>query len=99
MTAPVPRQRPRSAPVPPLDRGQPLRDGSARTPAAMKLDADQRRALELLAAAGPRGISEDLMINAHMFELNVLVGLIRERLAVVATEKMMAGQRAIRVAR
>jgi hypothetical protein len=65
----------------------------------MKFNADQRRALELLAAASPRGIPEDLMINAHMFELNVLVGLIRERLAVVATEKMMAGQRAISVAR
>jgi hypothetical protein len=77
-----------------MDRGH-----FSRPPTTMKLNVDQRRALEFLAAACSRGIPEDLMINAHMFERNLLVGLIRGRLAVATTEKVMAGQRAVSVAR
>jgi len=44
----------------------------------MKLDANQRRALELLAKAGPLGHTTELML-AHGFTANMVTGLVRRR--------------------
>jgi len=41
----------------------------------MKLTKEQRRALILLADAGPRGITEALMIDAHGFTIELLVSV------------------------
>jgi hypothetical protein len=64
----------------------------------MKLDAEQRRALNLLADAGPRG-STAAILMAHGFTAEMLAGLVRDGLATVATETVKAGGRTIEVAR
>ena len=60
--------------------------------------AEQRRALNLLADAGPRG-STAAILMAHGFTAEMLAGLVRDGLATVATETVKAGGRTIEVAR
>jgi hypothetical protein len=59
-------------------------------PMVMKLDAEQRRALNLLADAGPRG-STAAILMAHGFTAEMLAGLVRDGLATVASETVKAG--------
>ena len=60
--------------------------------------ADQRRALELLAAA-PRGLTEEALSFVYGFDVEVVAGLVRNKLARVQAETVMAGDRAIEVVR
>ena len=50
-----------------------------------KLNARQRRALAILAGAGPRGCAEAILM-AHGFPIEVLAGLVRSGLAGAALE-------------
>jgi hypothetical protein len=65
---------------------------------AMTLDADQRRALNLLAGAEPRGLNEAILL-AHGFTAEMLTDLVHGDLATVHIETMKAGGRTIEVAR
>jgi hypothetical protein len=58
---------------------------------------ERRRALELLAAS-PDGCSEAIML-AHGFTVDFLVDLIRTGMATTRTERVVAGGRAMEVAR
>ena len=64
----------------------------------MTLGASQRRALELLAAS-PHGSTEDALSFVHGFDVEVVAGLVRDRLARAQAETVMAGGRAIEVVR
>jgi hypothetical protein len=57
----------------------------------------RRRALELLAAS-PDGCSEAIML-AHGFTVDFLVDLIRTGMVTTQTERVVAGGRAMEVAR
>jgi hypothetical protein len=63
----------------------------------MALTADQRRALNLLATAGPSGRTEGIMA-AH-FDVELLAGLVRTGLVQVEVADVRAGGRAIEVVR
>jgi hypothetical protein len=63
----------------------------------LKVSADRRRALALLAAS-PDGCTEAIML-AHGFTVELMVGLIRARLATAKAERVIAGKRAIEVTR
>jgi hypothetical protein len=63
----------------------------------MRLNPDQRRALELLADS-PRGCIEAIM-PAHGFKSELLAGLVRDGLASKAPESVSAGWRSVAVAR
>lgn len=65
----------------------------------MNLTADQRRALALIATAGPRGVPESILIEVHGFTIELLVRLIGDGLATAAPEKVKAGGRTIDVTR
>jgi hypothetical protein len=58
---------------------------------------ERRRALELLAASHD-GCSEAIML-AHGFSVDFLVDLIRTGLATTRTERVVAGGRAMKIAR
>jgi hypothetical protein len=60
-------------------------------------DDERRRALELLASAGDQGVPEELMVNAFVFEFDVIIGLIRDGLATTAVEKTRVGHSTVRV--
>jgi hypothetical protein len=51
----------------------------------MRLSREQRRALKMLADA-PRGISEEVLVIAHGFSVEMLAGLVLAGLAAVVTE-------------
>jgi hypothetical protein len=57
----------------------------------MELTADQRRALAMIASAGPHGITEELMVEVHAFALELLVELIQRRYATAETETIRTG--------
>jgi hypothetical protein len=61
------------------------------------LSENQRRLLEMLNVAGPRGCPEALLL-ANGFDIELLTGLVRAGLAIVATETVRAGDRARAVA-
>jgi hypothetical protein len=63
----------------------------------MKLNAEHRRALALLAGT-PRGCTESLMM-AHGFKVEILAALVRDGFAVAEPELMTAGGRKIAVTR
>jgi len=65
----------------------------------MTLDADQRRALALLAKCGPRGVPQSLLIDAHGFALHVLIDLRVAGLASTIVQRLRAGGTTIEVAR
>jgi hypothetical protein len=58
---------------------------------------EQRRLLEMLDGAGPRGCPEALIL-ASGFDIELLTGLVRAGLATVATETLRAGDRSIGIA-
>ena len=58
---------------------------------------DQRRALELLAGLGARGLTESALL-AHGFTIDMLADLVRDGLASAQSETMRAGGRMIEVA-
>jgi hypothetical protein len=62
-----------------------------------RLNAEQRRALELLASI-PRGATEALLL-AHGFRRETLVALVLAELATIASETMRAGGQTINVER
>ena len=57
----------------------------------MKLTADQRRALAVIASAGPRGITEGRLVEVHAVAIEVLVELVRRRYATAETETARTG--------
>jgi hypothetical protein len=61
------------------------------------LSQEQRRLLEMLNGAGPRGCPEALVL-ANGFNIELLTGLVRAGLATVATETVRAGDRTRAVA-
>jgi hypothetical protein len=61
------------------------------------LNADQRRALELLAGS-PEGCTETLL-GAHGFTGMQIDGLVEARLAISSTRTVRAGERPIEVTR
>jgi hypothetical protein len=63
----------------------------------MSLSAEQRRALELLAAS-PRGCTEGRLL-ADGFTVDMLADLVREGLATAHRETMRVGGRQIRIER
>ena len=63
----------------------------------MSLSAEQRQALELLAA-GPRGCTKGRLL-ADGFAVDMLADLVREGLATAQRETMRVGGRQIRVER
>jgi hypothetical protein len=65
----------------------------------MTLNAEQRRALNLLAGAGARGVSEAVMIDAHAFSINLLVDLIHHRLITAEPESIRRGHRTVHAVR
>jgi hypothetical protein len=64
----------------------------------MKLTADQRSALALIAEA-PRGVPESVLVDVHGFTVDALAGLVRGGLARVAPEKVRGGGKTIEVVR
>jgi hypothetical protein len=63
----------------------------------MKLTADQRRALALLAGS-PRGTPEGLML-AHGFSIEMVAELVRAGLATAEPESVRSGGKVIEVTR
>jgi hypothetical protein len=63
------------------------------------LGAEQRRAVELLAGAGQRGLTEGTLLRVHGFTFELLTGLVQNGLAAVATGTARVGGRQIKVAR
>jgi hypothetical protein len=63
----------------------------------MTLDAEQRRALVLLAGSRD-GLTDDLLLTQG-FTVELLVGLIRDGLATAKAEHLRAGRSRIEVAR
>jgi hypothetical protein len=61
----------------------------------MKLSADHFRALALIAEAGPRGVPESILVDAHGFSIELLMRLIGDGLATAASERVKAGDRMI----
>ena len=64
----------------------------------MKLDRKQRRALELLAGAGPLGYTQATLL-AHGFTNELSADLVRDGLATTQSKTVRAGGRMIEVAR
>ena len=62
------------------------------------VDADQRRALELLSDAGPHGCTGATFL-AYGFKVDMLAKLVRDGLVAAYREPMKAGERQIEVAR
>jgi hypothetical protein len=56
-----------------------------------KLSAERRRALEMLAGAGPHGVTEGLMLT-NGFTIEMMVDLINGGLAFAVTESVQAGR-------
>jgi len=64
----------------------------------MSLNAEQRRALELLASSR-HGANEELLVLCHGFSRRMLAGLVRRKLAAAEREVVKAGGKTIEVAR
>jgi hypothetical protein len=64
----------------------------------MTLDADQHRALDLLAKAGTRGCT-DTMMQARGFKLYIIADLVRAGFASSAPEMVRVGSRTMAVVR
>ena len=63
-----------------------------------RLDLEQRRALQMLASSGPSGLTEAILLS-HGFSIELLVGIVRAELAVVAIGTVRAGVSMITVVR
>jgi len=64
----------------------------------MTLNAEQFRALEILAYAGSRGSTIDMLV-ANGFPAELLAGLVSDGLAMMQGETVKVGDRAIEVIR
>ena len=64
----------------------------------MTLSAEQRRALRVLAKAGPRGLTE-AMLMAHGFPVDLLASFARDLLATATPERVWAAWRRVEVTR
>ncbi len=64
----------------------------------MRLSAEQRRAVSLLAGSGRNGVTGPLLA-AHGFSVSTIAGLVSRGLATIAHEKVKAGGKLIEVAR
>jgi len=64
----------------------------------MTLNAEQFRALEILADAGSRGSAIDMLV-ANGFPAELLAGLVSDGLAMMQGETVKVGDRAIEVIR
>jgi hypothetical protein len=64
----------------------------------MTLNAEQFRALEILADAGSRGSTIDMLV-ANGFPAELLAGLVSDGLAMMQGETVKVGDRAIEVIR
>jgi hypothetical protein len=62
------------------------------------LSIDQRRMLDMLNEAGPRGCPQALLL-AKGFDIELLTGLVRAGLATVATETVRAGDRTLGISK
>jgi hypothetical protein len=65
--------------------------------AAMSLNAEQRRALVMLATAGRNGVTQALL-SAHGFDASMIAELVNHGLATLSAEKVRAGGKLIVVA-
>ena len=65
---------------------------------AQRLSAEQRRALAILADAGQRGCTDQLMM-AHGFTFDILAGIVRAGLATATLRRKRAVRRMNEVAR
>jgi len=68
------------------------------TPRERHLGAEQRRALEILAAAGLRGCTGATLL-AHGFSVDMLADLVHDGLATAHRQTMRVGRRKIQFAR
>jgi hypothetical protein len=64
----------------------------------MSLNAEQRRALRLLASSG-HGVNEELLVLAHGFSRRLRAGLVCRGLAAAEREVVKAGGKTIEVVR
>jgi hypothetical protein len=64
----------------------------------MMLSTNQRRALKLLADAGPNGFTEHVLL-VHGFDIEMLIGLAHDGLATTTVERVKAGRRTIEIVR
>jgi hypothetical protein len=65
----------------------------------MTVTTEQRRALGMLADAGPRGVPEALLVDVHTFDIEALAGLVRPGFASVVPVSTGAGSKAVTVVR
>jgi hypothetical protein len=61
------------------------------------LSIERRRALEMLATAGPDGATQALL-SAHGFDASLIAGLVNRGFATLKAEKVRAGGKLIAVA-
>jgi hypothetical protein len=61
-----------------------------------RLDAEQRRALAMLATAGRNGTTQALL-SAHGFDASMIAGLVSHGLATITAEKVRAGGKLVAV--
>jgi hypothetical protein len=64
-----------------------------------KLTTDQRRALAVIASAGPRGATETLLVDVYSFGLAELAQLVHADFATLSQQTMRGGGRTITVVR
>ncbi len=63
-----------------------------------RLSAEQRRALAMLATAGPNGATQALL-SAHGFDANLIAELVNRGMATITAEKVRAGGKLMAVAK
>jgi hypothetical protein len=83
--------------IPRFDRFERDRENS-RAMVGKKLNAGQRRALAILAGAGPRGCAEAILM-AHGFPIEMLASLVRSGLAGAALDAPAVGRTPIEATR
>lgn len=64
----------------------------------MMLVADERRALAMLANAGPDGV-EQALLSAHGFDASMVAELVNKGMAIVTAEKVRAEEKLVAVAK
>ena len=64
----------------------------------MKLTADQRNALKMMAGC-PQGVTEYVIVLAHGFDRDMLAGLVRVKLATLQRQTVRAGGQVMEVSR
>jgi hypothetical protein len=65
---------------------------------SLRLTAEQREALELLAS-DPHGATERLLVVAHGFDSDTIAGLVRSGLTTAIRESMKAGGKTVEIVR